>query len=504
MQTNETTNEHAEGYEKVKDHQPFMNEKQRNFKALYFLLYAAFGILSPYLSLFFESRECSKPSIGVLNMIPNLACMLLGPVWTIVADKYSCCMEMMIFSIVSGLAITLWMLYVGSNLTLLYLIVTLGAICRAPLTSLLDSVVISALADPSTFGHYRLYGALSFGILSLAGGLLLTPKSENAGSSSIASAEFVWIFYFNAGFALLSALLSAWIRHGDRRIGGGISNSTTQYANLDDDTATESADQPSKPRAAAANNDVLRKIIDRIRSNPLILSFSFVVLTSGVGSGVIDAFLFVRLKELGGSGLLLGLSRFITCMAEIPAFRIAGPMYKRYGVWANLAIAQVAYIIRFSSYAFLNRNTVWAVLLVECLHGLTFAVTWNSSCQYANDIAPQGCESTLQSLLESLHWGLGSGLGALGAGFLYHRFGPIVLFAACAILCVLSFTIALCTALFLDRPSVAALHIVTVEVDEGTSNPIGAPRTDTDIAPVFTIVSQDEAHDEAECEIEMI
>ena len=45
--------------------------------------------------------------------------------------------------------------------------------------------------------------------------------------------------------------------------------------------------------------------------------------------------------------------------------------------------------------------------------------------------------------MESVHWGLGSGLGALLGGFAYSSLGPVVLFEASAIMSFLSMLLAM-------------------------------------------------------------
>lgn len=45
---------------------------------------------------------------------------------------------------------------------------------------------------------------------------------------------------------------------------------------------------------------VLYQILIILKSDPLIILFFIVILLSGFGSGVIDSFLFIRLKQLGG------------------------------------------------------------------------------------------------------------------------------------------------------------------------------------------------------------
>ena len=61
------------------------------------------------------------------------------------------------------------------------------------------------------------------------------------------------------------------------------------------------------------NNRIIQSICDLFIKNNSLKLFCIVVFLSGFGSGVIDAFLFLRLKQLGGSGIVMGISRFITC-----------------------------------------------------------------------------------------------------------------------------------------------------------------------------------------------
>ncbi|CAN0526151.1 unnamed protein product, partial [Ectocarpus sp. 8 AP-2014] len=72
---------------------------------------------------------------------------------------------------------------------------------------------------------------------------------------------------------------------------------------------------------------------------------------SGMGAGVIDTFLFIRLEELGGSHVLCGLARLIMCIAEVPFFYLSGPLIRRVGVRGVIALTQVAYLTRFIYYS---------------------------------------------------------------------------------------------------------------------------------------------------------
>ena len=497
------------------------------FKGLYFALYSAFGVLSPYLGVFFASRQFSKELIGIFQCIPNVACMVVGPAVSARADASNAHLETMMASILMGAVTTLCMLYAGTSTVLMTILVLLGAIVRAPLTSIFDSTVISSLPDPSTFGQYRLYGAASFGILSLAGGLLLGASSSVTAPVSSSERGFDYIIYANVLACFVSAVLVAKLR-SDRRRASATKNlvpydklpSTTTH-----DEGVESvmavvglppAAQPSLPLADQASSEkssVLVLVLDEFQKNWISVGcFSFVVFVSGISDGIIDAFLFVRLSELGGSGVLMGTGRFITCAAEVVVFQYAGRLYNHWGVWRCLLVTSCAFVLRFSCYMLLSRHWLWFVLPVESLNGLTFALCWQTSCMFAQQIAPPGCEATMQSLLESLHWGLGSGVGALMAGFVYHQFGAEVLFGLAALLSAAALLVAGLGAAFLGLPPPApapAPASASASSPAPAPAPASAPATalasDSTTSPIFTIaLHADDADDDMALSAEMV
>ena len=178
--------------------------------------------------------------------------------------------------------------------------------------------------------------------------------------------------------------------------------------------------------------------------SPTVIVFVVVIFISGLSSGVIDAFLFLRLKGLGASGPLLGAARFIMCAAEVPVFRVAGRLYKRLGTFWLLSLCQAAYVVRFVSYSLIT-NPVH-VLPVELLHGCTFALTWSTALIFAEAISPPDSTAFVISIIEGAHWGVGTGLGALIGGFVYQSRGPVFLFSVCACLSVATFIIAVVAA----------------------------------------------------------
>lgn len=377
-------------------------------KLLYFVFFAGKGVLEPYLPVFYEILSMSKWQVGVLGMIGNINAFVFAPLFGGISDIYSIHCEVMVIATVASLVCTLLMLLAQSFETML-VIVFFATAFRAPTTPQIDALVINSLDDRTRYGEMRLWGAISFGIFSFLGGALTQDHSIGA---------FKSIFFAHAAFFLCTCfvVLCSYYKSAGKSVAGA-----------------HSPTAKSLPMHAA-----LRHVL---REHPSVLLFSVIVLLSGIGTGVIDSFLFLRLKQLGGSGFVMGISRFITCAAEVPMFRMAGYLQKRFGTYRVLVVTQLAYVLRFVYYA--NLTDPWAVLPCEVLHGLTYATTWSVACTYANLISPPECHSTMQALLEGLHWGFGSGIGALLGGFVYDRLGAVWLFELSAVLSLLSMVLAI-------------------------------------------------------------
>jgi MFS family permease len=501
------------------------------YKAIYFLIFAGLGIIFPYLPVYLEYVQLTKSQIGILSMIPNLAAFFVAPIFSILGDMLSAHYELMMISLVTSTVSTLCIL-IPRGFAALAGVVLITSILRAPLTPQIDALVISSLPDKTRYGEMRLWGAVSYGIMSLVGGIITADKStESPDGSGSSNSEVVhsfrYIFYLHALFFLLGGYMILTIVNEQQAIdvlGEREENklkderrsqqletrnekknkSIKSFSKKEDDDSvlllTSKQDSSStlthndeeeddeidlrrhqvshsafeievhtpqhKNTRPQANNQttataattshhsnsnkpqvsIFTALYRVLQEHPTVLVFSVVVFLSGFGSGVIEAFLFLRLKQLGGSGLVMGISRFITCAAEVPMFQVAGYLQKKYGVWTMMAVTQAAFVLRFVYYSLLTDP--WAVLPCEVLHGLTFATLWSVSCSYANLISPPECHSTMQALLEGLHWGFGSGMGSLIGGFAYDRYGAVRLFEASACLSFLSFILSLLTRMY--------------------------------------------------------
>lgn len=133
----------------------------------------------------------------------------------------------------------------------------------------------------------------------------------------------------------------------------------------------------------------------------------------------------------GASGLLLGLCLAANCIGEVPIFYFSGAIIKRLGVELSINIAIIAYLLRLAAYAMIPwLPSLWIILPVEVLQGLTFALAWSAGTVHCRDVAPPHLRSSVQSIYSGLYSGVGAGVGGLAGGLLYGAFGGQVMCAS--------------------------------------------------------------------------
>jgi predicted MFS family arabinose efflux permease len=408
------------------------------FKFLYFLTFGGLGVLFSYLPVYYESLSFSKAQIGVLCMIPSICTFLTAPLLSILGDIFQAHYELIIISLISS-AITMLLQLPVKTYGLLSALTCISSVLRAPLTPQIDALVISSIPNKLIYGNIRLWGAVGYGIFSLIGGWITDTRSSSNSlkkdQEDLSAASFRLVFYFHGVLFFLAGFLLIYLVHRHRFVFTKAEEKTAK-TELSPLLETGTREQPNQECSLPPPGILssLKKVFTT--DQKALIVFSFVVFSSGFSTGVIYSFLFIRLAQLGGSGLVMGVSRFITCAAEVPMFQVAGFLQEKFGIWPLLAVTQLAFAIRFLYYSWLT--TPWYILPIELLHGLTYATMWSVSCSYANKISPPECHSTLQTLLNGLHWGIGSAVGSLIGGFVYDSYGAVTLFLMSALLSVFS------------------------------------------------------------------
>jgi hypothetical protein len=131
------------------------------------------------------------------------------------------------------------------------------------------------------------------------------------------------------------------------------------------------------------------------------LLFFFLVLVVGISSGIIENFAYVRIREVGGTGKEMGVSRLVSSMSGAPMFWFSGTLTELLGADKVIVLSLISYVLRFNIYALMQHP--YQGLPAEALRGVTFAAFWSTCTIYASRIAPPGMNATMVSLLQELY-----------------------------------------------------------------------------------------------------
>ncbi|XP_078658849.1 LOW QUALITY PROTEIN: major facilitator superfamily domain-containing protein 6-like [Branchiostoma floridae x Branchiostoma belcheri] len=254
--------------------------------------------------------------------------------------------------------------------------------------------------NPSDFGKQRLWGAVGFGLASVIAGFAMDNFSERRQNQD--ETDYSVTFYMFAGFGTATLLTVAFGFEKWRQA------------------------RPQK----------MFQSLQRFLRRPNELLFLVIMFIIGSSFGTKANFLFWYLKDIGGSQLLLGLALMISCMGELPFMFFSGKLIRKIGHQQVFQLALFCYAVKFLSYSLIP--SPWWVLAIEPLHGITFGAMFSASVTYASLIAPPGMETTMQSIVSAVQFGVGYASGSLIGGAIFHAFGGIVLFRTYAVVCLVS------------------------------------------------------------------
>jgi MFS transporter, PPP family, 3-phenylpropionic acid transporter len=303
----------------------------------------------------------------------------------------------------------------------LLLITVAHATATGPLGPLPDAMAVLAARWAETAGpaapQSRLRGVrIDYGIVRGAGALGFIAGTAIAGPAIAAAGALAVVLWLNAGLFALAAGVALVV--------------------------------PLAPYAAGRipmwPQDLDAVPGGRLRALLGIPAFRRLLLVSGLVQGshaFYTAFGTLRWQAAGLAPGMIGLLWTVSVAAEVVVFFVFGrPLLARFGPSGLCALSALAGALRWGVMA----KTAWlpAMLLVQPLHGLTFAAQHLAAMAFLGKLVPQRLAATAQSAYASLGSGFATAALTLAAGPLYTRFGARG-FWAMALLCALALPLAL-------------------------------------------------------------
>jgi hypothetical protein len=342
----------------------------------------------PFTALFLRARGFGVGEIGGTLAAMSLAGFLSGPWWGLAADR-RLGHERALTLIAGGavpLALLVWALPGG--LPLAVACVALWA-WKAPQTGIADAVALGRLGGRRAgYGSIRLWLSGGFAVMTIVWGALL--QVGGAGLAPLAYASML------AVVALFSTRLMRSGRAEQRE-----------------------AEEP------AGRADV------RARRSLIALAVflgSLFLLQAGYFAA--QNFFALRIVDLGGGALLVGVGNALQAGVEVPVMAWTSARSNRRSPIALFAIGCVLWMVVFAGWAVLA--SVEGAVLVNILGGVAFALTAVSTVVIVDELVPLRLRATGQTLARAIGGGLAPVVGLAAGGLLYGAAGSGPMFAVTA------------------------------------------------------------------------
>lgn len=368
-----------------------------------FLKGGLLGAYIPFSSLWLSKKGYSASDLGTVALV-DASCSLLLPAIGGLFD--------MLRAHNLGFVLLLWIL-AGLKLAYLPAAHTFGLIIAltcltAPLlrasNSILDSLALFAFPEKGDWTRVRLVGDIGFGVIAVGVGCALHfAHTEDA---------IYWIFgAICSSLALMWCIASPWM--------SCIREDSRQMSNA------EFGAQLHRLRTEVLNCEVIRALMT-------------LTLIGGC-LGIVSTFEFVLLDGMMGSGILLGLCKFVGTLAAVPVWWFVQPVMDHIGL-KNLQLGALACAgLRLFILGVIKNP--WHALLSESLAGLGgWAAAYGSITVFVGRLVDEDMKGTAQTVITVVIAGIGAGSSPLLASYLVESRGiqPMFLAASGVVACALT------------------------------------------------------------------
>jgi PPP family 3-phenylpropionic acid transporter len=364
------------------------------FGVLYATLYAAFGVLSPFLPRLLGERGLSAQEIGTVVAIGTMVRLAAGPMAGRLADQWGAWRSILAACAAAAAVAAVMYLLFGSFWTLLFVSV-IQATALAPLAPLSDAMAVTTSQSTGGFeyGWVRGAGSAAFIAGSLAAGMV---------ASSFGLAAIIWL---NACLLVLTAVSALPLPL--------LSNA-----------------QPRPPSESRIGS--LRVLLAIPPFRRLLLVGALVL-----GSHALhDTFAMIRWADAGIGPVTASVLWSESVAAEVIVFLLIGPpLLHRLGPARAAALAAMAATLRWIVMAM--TADVIGLALVEPLHGLSFALLHLAAMQLIGANVPLRLAATAQAVYGTLAVGASTALLTFVSGWLYASMAGAS-FWVMAFLCVMT------------------------------------------------------------------
>jgi PPP family 3-phenylpropionic acid transporter len=353
------------------------------------------GFLYPFLVLLLLDSGLDSVAIGTTLGAAAFVALVSYPTWGLLADGPLGRERSVSLAALLAAMLGACLLVVEGDPLLTGLVIALLPFGMAPWEPVADALVLQALgADASRrYGRFRLWTSLGWAISALVGGVLYA----TVGPRTI-------VLAFVAGSLLLAAV-TIRPRHGRswRRAG-----STTQR-------------QPLLPE--------LRRVLIVA---PVLIPLLVATFLEWLSTGAVSNFTPLRIVDIGGSAIMVGLASALPAIVEVPLFPATGWLSEWLGLRGLYVTGFVISVVVMLVIAVAQDPLLIAI--ANGLGGVSYVLRYTSVVLIVGAVLPPALRATGQSMTRLVGGGLAAIVAGPFAGTVYDILGGAALFLVCALL----------------------------------------------------------------------
>lgn len=350
----------------------------------YFFYFAILGLISPYLSVFLDSKGFTSLELGEIFAILTATKIIAPSLWAILADKTG--QQLLIIRIGALLALLNFILlfWLDSYWSISLCLALFSLFWTAILPQLEVLTLNSVRRSSKIYARVRLWGSLGFIVLAIFVGQVITFLEKN-GLANDTAPPFINAFVF-IGCAVLLLLLLSTLSLKPRHI---INSTKAQISSINEKLVE------------------LRFVIFFIAGVLLQISF-----------GPYYGFFALFLRDLDYPGFAVGLFISLGVLAEILVFIFASSFFKSFSLKSLLVFSLAATALRWLIVA-LYAESIWLLAFTQLIHAASFALFHSASMIFISSHFSACQQSRGQAIYLGGVYGVGGAIGAYLAGVLW-------------------------------------------------------------------------------------
>lgn len=362
------------------------------------------GFLYPFMALVLLDNGLDTLAIGTVLGAGAFVALVAYPTWGLLADGPLGRERSVSLAALVAASLGVFLLLVQGDPLLVGVGVALVPFGMAPWEPVADALLLQALgADASRrYGRFRLWTSVGWAVAASAGGVMYAA----AGPTAILVAFVVG--------ALLLVAATVRPRHGRswRRTGG-----------------------PSGPR-----QPLLRELRRALVVAPVLIPLLVATFLEWLASGAVANFTPLRILDIGGTAVLVGLTSALPAIVEVPLFPATGWLTERLGLRGLYVLGLVASVGVMLVIAVAQDPMVIAA--ANGIGGVSYVLRYTGVVLIVGAVLPHALRATGQSLTRLVGGGLAAIVAGPFAGAVYGGLGGAALFIVCALLVSLGALIA--------------------------------------------------------------